>query len=197
MIRVLTIVATLCLAACVTSYKPPRQFDLGDYPAPAQQSGVLAANFIIPNVTQPSWMRSRDIFYRMDYESPARPKRYTLSQWVAPPGEMVTMRLREAVRSANIDFTLPAANGASGYLLQTDLDEFTQVFMTTTGSQCIVQLRASLWRADGRIMAQREFRLEIPAPTADASGAARCLATAVDREDDDIVQWLALQVPPR
>jgi cholesterol transport system auxiliary component len=197
MIRVLSIIVALSLAACVTSYKPPRQFDLGDYPAPAQQSGVLAANFIIPNVTQPSWMRSRDIFYRMDYESPARPKRYTLSQWVAPPAEMVSMRLREAVRSANIDFTLPAANGASGYLLQTDMDEFTQVFQTATRSQCIVELRASLWRADGRIMAQREFRLEIPAPSADASGAARCLATAVDQEDGDIVQWLAAQVPPR
>jgi cholesterol transport system auxiliary component len=191
MIRALAVAGFLCLAACVTSQAPPKQFDLGQVDAPARRSGVLAANIIIPDVMQPSWIRTRDIFYRLDYEPPARPQRYAMSQWVATPAELVTLRLRQAVQSANAGFTLPTSNGSRGYVLQASIDEFTQAFTSQTTSKCVLQLRASLWRADGQIVAQKEFHLEVPAPTPDASGAARCLAAAVDAEDEQIVEWLS------
>jgi len=180
----------LCLGGCVASHPMPRQFDLGDLPERDPRSGELAVNLIIPDVTQPSWIRTRDIFYRLDYESSARPQRYTLNKWVATPGELVTLRLRQALQSANRGFTVSAPNGVAGYLLQTNIDEFTQVFVTPKDSGCIFQLRATLWKPDGQIRAQRAFRLALPAPTPDAGGAARCLATAVDRENDEIIQWL-------
>jgi cholesterol transport system auxiliary component len=183
-------VGLLYLAGCATFQTPPKQFDLGEFPAPEGRAAVFAASLIIPDVTQPRWIRTRDMFYRRDYEAPARPQRYTMSQWVATPGELVTLRLRQAVQSANSGFTLPASNGAGGYLLQVNLDEFTQAFSTPSASQCIVQLRAALWGADGQTVAEREFRLEIPAPTPDAGGAARCLAAAVDAESEQVVQWL-------
>jgi ABC-type uncharacterized transport system auxiliary subunit len=85
---------------------------------------------------------------------------------------------------------LPASNGAEGYLLQVNLDEFTQAFSTPTASQCIVQVRAELWGPDDQTIAQREFRLVSPAPTPDASGEGRCLAAAVDTGSEQIVEWL-------
>jgi cholesterol transport system auxiliary component len=137
------------------------------------------------------------MFYRLDYEASDRPQRYVLNQWVATPGEMVTLRLRQVVQSANRGFTVPAPNGVSGDVLQTSIDEFTQSFSSPKDSRCIVRLRATLWRTDGQIGAQRVFEVEQPAPTPDASGAARCLGAAVDRESEEIVQWLATSLSPR
>jgi cholesterol transport system auxiliary component len=189
-------VGIACLEGCVASHPQPRQFDLGEFIAPGAPAGVLSANIIIPEVTQPSWIRSRDIFYRLDYEAPDRPHRYVLNRWVATPGEMVTLHLRQAVQAASRGFTLSVPNRVAGYVLQTDLEVFTQSFRTPQDSHCIVELRASLWKADGQIGAQRTFHVELAAPTPDAPGAVRCLVSAVDRESDEIIGWLAGVVTP-
>jgi cholesterol transport system auxiliary component len=190
-----TLVATsLCLLGCVTSRPPPNQFDLGVYRAQRRPASVLAADFVVVDLTQPSWIRTRDIVYRLDYESPARPRRYALSRWVALPGELITLRLRQAVEAANAGFTLATPNGTGSYVLQTDLEEFTQVFSSPSRSQCIVQLRASLRRGDGRVIGQNVFHIEIPAPFPDARGAALCLASAVNLESDRIVEWMSAVV---
>jgi cholesterol transport system auxiliary component len=196
MSRAVWLAALLCLGGCVASHPVPKQFDLGEFTGQERPAGALAANLIIPDVTQPSWIRTRDIFYRLDYEASDRPQRYVLNQWVAPPGEMVTLRLRQVVQSANRGFTVSAPNGVAGDVLQTNIDEFTQSFSTPKDSHCIVRLRATLWRTDGLIGAQRVFELQMPAPTPDASGAARCLAAVVDRESDEIVEWLAGALTP-
>jgi cholesterol transport system auxiliary component len=184
-------------AGCVTSRQPSRQqYDFGEFVAPSHGSSALAAKVFIRDVSQPSWLRTRDIFYRLDYLSPSRRQHYALSEWVANSGELVTFRLREAVASANAGFTLQTSTGvgAGGYVLQANLEEFTQAFMTPVKSQCIVELRATLLRTADQIVAQRLFRIEIPAQTPDAIGAALCLASAVNQEADDIVEWLSNEV---
>ena len=122
------------------------------------------------------------------------PRRYAMSQWVATPGELVTLRLRDTVASANAGYTLTASNGSGGYLLQATLEEFTQAFTQPAKSHCIVQLRVSLWKSAEQITAQRIFRIEMPAQTPDARGAATCLASAVNMDVDKIVQWLSGEV---
>jgi cholesterol transport system auxiliary component len=194
MIRPTLIAASLWLVGCVTSQPPTSQFDLGPSMGQRKPSSVLAADFVIADVTQPSWIRTRDIFYRIDYESPSRPQRYALGRWVAVPAELVTLRLRQAVEAANAGFTLPAPNGTGGYFLQTSLEEFTQVFSAPSRSHCVVQLRASLRRADGRVIGQNVFHMERSAPTPDAGGAAMCLATVVNLESDQIVEWMSAVV---
>jgi len=192
--RVAPVAVSLWLVGCVTSQPPPQLFDLGTFQEQRRPSSVLAADFVIEDVTQPSWIRTRDIFYRLGYESPSRSHRYALSRWVAVPGELVTLRLRQAVEAANAGFTLPAPNGTDSYFLQANLEEFNQVFSAPSRSQCIVQLRVSLRRADGRVIGQDVFHIEMPAPTPDASGAALCLAAVVNRESDQIVQWMSAVV---
>ena len=191
MIRILTAIGLLGLVACVTAVPVPKQFDLGEFRGTGKPVAGLTATVIIPDVMQPSWIRTRDIFYRLEYESPAGPQRYSMSQWVATPGELFTLRLRQAVQAANTGFTLPAATDSGGYLLQATIEEFTQVFTAPADSRCVVQLRASLWGTHGRMVAQRQFRLETAAPTADAQGAARCLASTVDALDEQLIQWLS------
>ena len=186
--------AVVLLVGCVTSHQPSKQqYDLGDFDALRHGSGALAVNAAIRDVNQPSWLRTRGIFYRLDYVAPSRPQRYALSEWVATSGELITFRLREAVASANAGLTLPTPTGAGSYVLQTDLEEFTQAFTAPAKSHCIVQLRATLSRTD-RVVGQRVFRIENPAQTPDANGAAVCLAAAVDRAADDIIEWLRNEV---
>jgi hypothetical protein len=116
----LLIAAAMMLAGCVTSHQAPKQYDFGDFITPRQRSNALSARLVVRDVTQPSWLRTQDIFYRLDYASPARPQRYAMSQWVATAGELVTRRLRDTVASANAGFTLQASNGSEGiYCRQT------------------------------------------------------------------------------
>jgi cholesterol transport system auxiliary component len=192
MIRAACATVLLCLAGCAASRPAPRQFDLGDFDALGKRANIVATNLIVAEVSQPSWMRTRDMFYRLDYESPPRPQRYAINQWLATPGELVTLRLRQAVQAVNAGFTLPTSGVSGDYLLESSLDEFTQAFATPAESRCIVQLRTSLRRTAGVMVGQRVFRVEIPAPSADASGAALCLASAVNRVSDQIVQWLSV-----
>jgi cholesterol transport system auxiliary component len=190
MIRAVSATLLLCLMGCVSSRPALRQFDLGDFDALKDPPSTLATNLVVAEVSQPSWMRTRDMFYRLDYEPLPRPQRYSINQWVATPAELVTLRLRQTVQGVNSGFTLTTASVSSNYLLQSTLEEFTQAFTSPTSSQCIVQLRASLWSKDGHIVAQRVFRVENPAPTPNASGGALCLTSAVNRVSDEIVQWL-------
>lgn len=192
MIRAASALALLCVTGCVTSRSPPSQFDLGDFDALGKHPNVVAMNLVVAEVSQPSWMRTRDMFYRLDYASPPRPQRYVINQWVATPAELVTLRLRQLVQAANTGFTLSTFSASGDYLLESSLDEFTHAFTTPADSRCIVQLRTSLRRTDGRVVGQRAFRVEIPAPSADASGAALCLASAVNHLGDEMVRWLSV-----
>jgi len=184
---------TLLAAACVTSRRPSVQYDLGDFSAVRPQTALLSAKLVIREVVPPSWLRTRNIYYRLDYAAPPHPQRYASSQWLATPGELVTVRLREVVAAANAGFTLSSTDGADSYVLQTSLEQFIQAFPAPGESHCIVQMRASLWRAADQILAQREFRVDVPASHPNASGAADCLASAVNRESADIVAWLSTE----
>jgi ABC-type uncharacterized transport system auxiliary subunit len=192
---VFLLAAAVFLGGCVTSHRPlKQQYDLGEFGGSHHGPSGLGVKVVIPNVSQPSWLRTRDIFYRFDYAAPYRRLHYATSEWVATAGELITFRLREVVAAANAGFTLPTPTGTSSYVLQANLEEFTQVFTVPARSQCIVQLRVTLSRTADQIVAQRVFRAETPTQTPDASGAALCLASAVTGEADDIVQWLSDEV---
>jgi hypothetical protein len=66
-------------------------------------------------------------------------------------------------------------------------------FLEQSGAS-VVQLSASLWRSTEQIVAQRVFRSELPAQTPDARGAVVCLASAVNLESDEIVEWLSAEI---
>ena len=116
MSRAASVVAAMLLTGCVTSPPPPKQYDLGNSTAVHPASNGLAIKLVIRDVTEPSWLRTRDIFYRLDYTEPSRPRRYAMSEWVANPGELITLQLREAIGFANAGYTLTSLHGSDGYL---------------------------------------------------------------------------------
>lgn len=150
-----TWVLAFLLAGCATLQPTTvRTYDFGSSMAAAHSPVRLAAPISIPQVSAPGWLRGPALVYRLGYLVPPRPQIYALSRWVAPPAELITLRLRERVAAVNAGFTVSGLDGdANGYLLEVTLEQFSQVFESPMASRCTVQLRATLAEPGGRILA--------------------------------------------
>lgn len=180
------------LTACVSHRPTPARYSLDAGPEPSPPSTKLNVTIAIPEFTAPSWLRSGALIYRLDYEAAPRPVPYTESEWQAPPGEMLTMRLRELVAQANGGFTLNRLDSASeGYQLDVALESFLQVFSQPHESHCIVQMMATLIGPRDRLVAQRVFNVELSAPSGNAAGGVRGLSQASNAGLEQIVTWVA------
>jgi cholesterol transport system auxiliary component len=186
MTRFFIALATLVLSACSLAPKVPSKtvYDLG--PAPAAANGGGAQAWRIAEVTAPPWLGGDGIAYRLTYQQAQRQEHYRDSVWASPPAALLTQRLREQLATPATCAGRPAA------LLAVNLDEFEQVFTGATASHVVLRLHATLWPAGatGPTLQQR-WRLERPAASADAPGAVRALANAVDEVMPQMAEWLA------
>lgn len=188
--RLLAPLAALALAACsLTPVVPAKTvYDLGPAPAvPTGSGGALA--WRVADVTAPPWLGGDGIAYRLVYEQALRQEHYRDSVWAAPPAALLTQRLRERLVTPADCTVRPAA------LLAVNLDEFEQVFAGPTNSHVVLRLHATLWPAGANGPAlQQHWRLERPAATPDAAGAAGGLAQAVDELLPQLAGWLKASV---
>ncbi|MBA4218305.1 MAG: ABC-type transport auxiliary lipoprotein family protein [Roseateles sp.] len=187
LLATLALAPTLLLGGC--SLPPvtpaPTVYDLGPAPsAPAGSGGRLA--WRIADVTAPPWLSEEGIAYRLAYQQAQRQQHYRDSIWAAPPPALLTQRLRERLVTPASCPARPAA------LLAVNLDEFEQVFSSPDASHVVLRLHATFWPASATgSTLQQHWRLQRPAPTADAAGAARGLAEAVDELMPQLADWLA------
>ncbi len=88
-----------------------------------------------------------------------------------PLAQLITQRLRQSLAARG-----PILSGADPMravpLLEVELTNFEQVFDASEQSHGLVAVRATLTE-QGRVIAQREFIANAPAPTGDAPGGAR------------------------
>lgn len=191
MIRSIAIALAMLSAACATHRDTPAVYDFDSVQSLPDAPPRLAATIAIPQVSAPSWLRTPALIYRLDYDAPARPRAYARSAWAAPPAELLTLRLRELVTAANSAFTVARRGSRSeGFRLDVTLERFEQTFASPSESRCIVQLTATLIAPDDRTIAQRSFRAQRAAPSADAAGAVRGLVEASDDALEQILNWL-------
>ena len=194
--RFLACLVVLLLAACATGRVPPVRYDFGVAPHPRHSQTRFDATIAILPIGSPRWLRTTALLYRLGYEAPASRRAYTLSQWVAPPGELLTLRLRQWVEAENNGVTLRQLPGdARGYRLAVALDTFAQVFSAPDQSRCVVTLRASLVEHGGEVVAQKTFSATRAAPSPDALGGVQGLANASDVDLRRILAWLAETLP--
>lgn len=191
MMRALAFAFALLLAGCAAERALPVQYDLDGTPDPAQAQALFDATIAIPPIVAPPWLRTTAIVYRLTYAPLAVPRSYALSQWVAPPGELLTLRLRQSVEARNGGVTLRRKPPVSaGFDLEVSLDSFTQLFSSPDQSLCEVVLRATLVKHGDEIIAQRTFSAQQRAPSADAAGGVEGLADASDVDIRNIIAWL-------
>lgn len=198
MIRLTALVLALLLCACASQRALPVRYDLDGIEAQLPSERRFRATLAIPRIQAPSWLRSTALVYRLAYAPPAYLRSYALSEWITPPGDLLTLRLRERIAQANDGFTLARLpDRADGYRLDVALDNFAQVFRSPDRSRCVVTLTATVLQAGDRVVAQRTFRSDRPAPSANAAGAVEGLATATDADFEQILTWLRETLPIR
>jgi len=196
--RLTAVVLGLLVCGCVSQRALPVRYDLDGFEDPPPAGSRLDATIAIPPIQAPSWLRSTALVYRLDYAPPANPRAYALSEWTAPPSELLTLRLRERITEANDGFTLThLPEDTGGYRLEVSLENFAQVFPSPDRSRCVVTLTATVLRSGDQIIAQRTFRSERPAPSGTAAGAVEGLVAASDSDFDQILGWLRETLPPR
>ena len=200
--RLLLAALPAALAACsALPEKPMRQtmYDFG--PAPAA-NGTVGGNLpplVLPEVETEGVLDTTALLYRLGYEDAFQLRPYAYARWSAPPPQLVRQRLRDVLGRdrAVLDNSAAAALVRRGAdrppVLRVELEDFSQVFDSASASRGMLRLRCTLLQSSAggeRLVAQRTFATERPAPSADAAGGVRALTAAVDAAAAEIAGWL-------
>lgn len=201
--------AAALLGACGSLPDKPQRATLYDFgpgplqaaaasPAPAAQRPALT----LPEVEVTGRLDGTQLLYRLGYADAQVLHAYGQARWSQSPGQLLRQRLREALSDQR---TVLGPGEAAGIarsegrvpdVLRVSLDEFSHYFESPGQSTGLLRLRATLLRngAGGdRVLAQRSFTVQRPAPTADAAGGVKALTAAGDAAISEIVQWVAQQ----
>lgn len=178
------ILSTFLLTACVGN--PPRQasiaqYDLGDISGPGV---VVALPLTGIEVRAAAWLDSTAQFYRLAYAEPLQRHAYTESRWVVPPAALVQRLLNQRIVMGQAA-ALPACR------LRVTLDEFEQRFDTPQTSRTVLDVRVQLLSSRSETpLDQQMFRLDRPAPSADARGGVQAARFAGEALVGDLAEWL-------
>jgi cholesterol transport system auxiliary component len=181
--------------------KPMRQtmYDFGPAVPVVASTAPARSALLLPEVEASGILETPALLYRLGYEDPHQVRSYAYARWSAPPGQLVRQRLRDvlsaerAVLDAAAASSLARRGGTPPPVLRVELEEFSQLFESSTASKGVLRLRCTLLEntAGGeRLVAQRSFDVQRPAPSADAAGGVRALAAATDAAAQDIARWL-------
>lgn len=131
------------------------------------------------------------VLFRLAYADVQQLRPYAQARWSMPPAQLLRQPLRDQLSQQRV--VLNPAEGPAAYILRLELEEFTQVFETPDRSVGLVRLRATVLENTGgreRLVAQRRFIVQRPAPSADAPGGVRALTAATAGAVEEIAQWL-------
>lgn len=195
------------LGGCAIADKPvrPTVYDFGPgeltVPASPSKDNRLAPLALAEVEANPA-LDSTALVYRLAYSDVQQLRPYALARWSMPPAQLVRQRLRAHLglqRAVLNPGEGVAGNGkapsadAGPRLLRMELEEFSQVFESATRSAGLLRLRATVvlpTPGGEKLVAQREFTLQRPAPSADAAGGVRALTAATDAAVQELGLWL-------
>ena len=179
------LLVVIVLAGCASGNKLTTEtYDFGlpgSAGVPAEQDVFLA------DIRAADWLNTTDMLYRLEYRDPRVLTRYSASRWAGTPAALLSIRLRQSV-----------GNGTSVRGRQTKcslslfLSEFSQVFATEQDSRAVMHLRATLTvMATTERASVREFRIEQPAPSPNAAGAAAAFSDIAASMARQLNAWIA------
>ncbi len=186
--RLFALCMALTLSACIVPEPAvrPMMFDLGQPPVPAGNAPARQV-LVVGEVQSVRRLDANYIFYRLDYANPQEPKPYANSRWAMPPSQLLGQRIKSRLSQ---DFAVVSPGDAvNAPILKIELESFDHEFLDRKDSQGVMQFRASLLR-NRQLLAQRTFRAERPALSADAQGGVRALTLATDDLLEDLASWV-------
>jgi cholesterol transport system auxiliary component len=190
------------LAGCKALPERPQRQTMYDFGPVAPFAGTASAQreaVVLPDIESGGILDTPALLYRLGYEDPHQLRPYAFARWSAPPAQLLRQRLRDVlgrerpVLDSDAAVVMVRRGGPRPPVLRVELEEFSQLFDAPGTSRGVVRVRCTLLeRADGtqRLVAQRSFDMEAPAPTADAPGGVRALTAATDAMAAEIAAWL-------
>jgi cholesterol transport system auxiliary component len=159
-------------------------YDFGIALAPAS---AAADSVFVTDVRAADWLDTTDMYYRLTFRDPRALASYANSRWAGTPAAMLTVRLRQSIGNASVVRT-PQVKCVLGL----NLAEFSQVFASGNASHAVLHVQATLAEnATAGRNANREFRLERAAPTADAAGGAAAFSEIAVALSGDLRAWIS------
>lgn len=177
--RVLAMVGVLTLGGCVApgGVNPMESYDLGPVAGgPVQPVPGLRE----VRVESASWLESRAIQYRLNFDHPARRQSYTAARWVAPPAELLQRYLERRL-----------VGEGGRCVLKIELNEWVQVFASPQQTAATIVIRARLLSLRGETLATRHFDLTSNAVPPNSRGAVAGAGEAVRMAERSVGAWLA------
>jgi cholesterol transport system auxiliary component len=190
------------LAGCKALPDKPAQqtmYDFGVTTAGASATAPARPALLLPEVETSGVLETHSLLYRLAYEDPHQLRPYAYARWSAPPGQLLRQRLRDVlgrerpVLDSSAAAALSRRGGSAPPVLRVELEEFSHLFDSPTASRGVLRFRATLLENTGggeRLVAQRSFEVQRPAPSADASGGVRALTAATDAAAQELAAWL-------
>jgi len=201
--RLLSWLCVALVAGCGALPDKPLRATLYDFGPGLQASAPAAAPtqppLLLAEVDAPVSFDGSPIMYRLGYGDVHQLRPYALARWSAPPAQLVRQRLREQlgrdrlVLDAEEALALARSSGARPRVLHVELEEFTHYFESASQSVGLLRLRCTLLDntpAGEKLLGQRSFHMQAPAPTPDAPGGVRALAAATDAAAQELARWL-------
>lgn len=201
------------LAGCSVLPDPPKRAEVYDFgpglPTVATPTASAGAATATPAALPPLALAevsttgmpegSTALLYRLDYANAQQLRPYAQTRWSQPPAQLVQQALRDelgqrrAVLLGESGVGQLLDNGRPPTVVRAQLEEFSQVFSAPGTSSGLVRLRVSVadsTTAGEKLVAQRVFTVQRPAPTADAVGGTRALAEAARQASAEVERWL-------
>lgn len=176
---VLTAAFALALSACARGpvLPPPLAYDFGPPPdSPGANAIPLSLELRLP-----PWLDTPAVHYRLAYQDGAQLAAYAQTRWVAPAGQLLSLRLRQHL----------AARIGAPCQLRIEVDEFVQVFDGPAESRGMLQGRMTLADKQRKLLAERSFSVATPAASADGRGGVGALIQSADAAARGAAQWLS------
>ena len=205
-LRLAALATLLAFAGCgsLAPDKPvrPMLYDFGPVSAAIGAAAPTGTPLVLGEVDASSSLETTAMLYRLGYSDPFQLRPYAFARWSGQPAQLVRQRLREVLGRDRPVIDLGAAgalarpSGAAPRVLRMELEEFSHVFDTATESRGVVRLRGTVLEntpGGERLVGQRSFAADRPAPSADAPGGVRALTAATDAIAEDVARWLQQQ----
>lgn len=179
---------------------PPVVYDFGPGPLTAAAGAAPSMPTLVLDVIEANAaLDSTALLYRLAYVDSQQLRPYALARWSMTPTQLLRQRLRLHLGQRRTLLN-PGESMTAGapWLLQLELEEFSQLFESTDRSSGLLRLRATLSQPGakgGKWLAQRSLIVQRQALTADAAGGVRALTATVDAAAQELEQWLQDMTP--
>lgn len=193
----------LLIAGCGALPDKPQRAALYDFgpglDTPPAASSTAMPPISLPEIDANTRLDGTQLSYRLGYADANELKPYGQSRWSLAPAQLLRQRLREALSARRTvlgpeeSATIARRDGKVPDTLRISLDEFSQYFESPASSVGLVRLRATLVQSTAggdRVLGQRSFIAQRPAPTGDAAGGVKALAAASDAAIAEMVAWV-------